>query len=611
MIDNELVYNLRRDLARYSCHSVRLIGQHLLGQQLSDTLDMCDLSWMLALKLSSTKNTHSNMNGSDDDNDGSRRKRTSKRQLQHQSALPRKRMKEPDYFSNMPLETLFEIALQFDDINDLIALCRTQRAFNDNICQNSSFLKQRLRVKDNFRVTEQQWNEYCTKSGEHGMRAYLQVSSALKFLRKSLSDAITNLYDEIAAAQRYQQAYGHTIPQLQQNVEELQQLLSQDWTVNELLNINYMRNGILWNKESLNTFFVLVYFGADPNKVDEDGNNVLQRISTILRTRDLNSSHIHIIEKLIDAGVNINARNHDGNLFLHSAIQSGLLHDLEFFDYVLRITSDNINTKNNDGNTPLHLFATHFTATDDMIGIVKRFLQNQHIDINAQNNRGDTALHLAVSIYYGFFVIKFLYSYKYMTPNATITNNRGNTPVHTAATREFYREFSQLVLPTIIDPTNNPFNIQNNRGQTPLHIAAIEGEPGGINTSLLCGADIDIQDNDGNTPLHLFILQHEDVSGRMAKYVIKLAKKSINLNLQNRSGQTILDAAIQNGYNEKVINALQRLINGEEIYTSDSDDNNSGDDSDGDGDDSDGDDNVIVIDSDGDDNVIVIDSDSD
>lgn len=94
----------------------------------------------------------------------------------------------------------------------------------------------------------------------------------------------------------------------------------------------------------------------------------------------------------------------------------------------------------------------------------------------------------------------------------------------------------------------------------------------------------------------------------MAKYVIKLAKKSINLNLQNRSGQTILDAAIQNDYNEKVINALRRLINGEEIYTSDDSD---GDGDDSDGDDSDGDDNVIVIDSDGDDNVIVIDSDSD
>lgn len=61
-VRDDLIYYLQRDLATYTCRNLRILARHVLGVD-SQTMNKCDLTWLIALQLGrSGKHVH-HMNG--------------------------------------------------------------------------------------------------------------------------------------------------------------------------------------------------------------------------------------------------------------------------------------------------------------------------------------------------------------------------------------------------------------------------------------------------------------------------------------------------------------------------------------------------------------------
>ena len=107
-------------------------------------------------------------------------------------------------------------------------------------------------------------------------------------------------------------------------------------------------------------------------------------LSCVIRScwRDIEKAKA-IIEALIKAGADINAKNKDGNTALHRVSERG---HAKMVEALIKAGAD-INAKNKDGNTALHWVSECGHAD------VVKLLINAGADINAKNKDGDTALH--------------------------------------------------------------------------------------------------------------------------------------------------------------------------------------------------------------------------
>ncbi|MDR2807022.1 MAG: ankyrin repeat domain-containing protein [Puniceicoccales bacterium] len=202
---------------------------------------------------------------------------------------------------------------------------------------------------------------------------------------------------------------------------------------------------------------------------------------------------INEIEALINAGVDINAKNRDGFTPLHLAL---IDNHPEIVKFLLERPEININIRTDalDG-TPLHL-AVIF---DNPPEIVKLLLARPEIDINAIDIFGGTLLHMAAESD-KIEIVEFLLKQSEMDINAK--DGYGDTPLHSAARSGNFEIVEFLLRQPKID-----INIRNNSGKTSLHLAAGYGHSEIV--ELLLGQpeidNINAKDNDGSTPLHLAV----------------------------------------------------------------------------------------------------------
>jgi ankyrin repeat protein len=131
--------------------------------------------------------------------------------------------------------------------------------------------------------------------------------------------------------------------------------------------------------------------------------------------------HVHttIVELLIKAAADINAKDNDGMTPLHLAAYKGHREVAE----LLINAGANVNEKDNNGSTPLH------EAADNGYTAVAELLINAGAEVNAKANYGSTPLHLAAQG--GCTAVAELLINAGAQINAQ--DNNGKTPLHSAA----------------------------------------------------------------------------------------------------------------------------------------------------------------------------------
>ncbi|XP_015778948.1 PREDICTED: serine/threonine-protein phosphatase 6 regulatory ankyrin repeat subunit A-like [Acropora digitifera] len=114
-----------------------------------------------------------------------------------------------------------------------------------------------------------------------------------------------------------------------------------------------------------------------------------------------------------------------------------------------------------------------------------------------------------------------------------ITDNQGNTPLHTS-TRKGLCDISQLLV-----DSGCKINARNDRGQTPLHSAVRGNNVADVEILLKNNAEVNIHNVSGNTPLH--ISTHEG----LCQISQLLVDSGCRINATNSVGETPLHSAVR------------------------------------------------------------------
>ena len=283
-------------------------------------------------------------------------------------------------------------------------------------------------------------------------------------------------------------------------------------------------------------------------------------------------NELPIIEVLLNAGADVDARDTAGDTPLHEARSA----DPTIVRTLLAAGAD-VNALNRDLDTPLHEWARfnsdqsvvlaqilidagadvkarqrhddtalHFAARRDALPVIEVLLE-AGADVDARNYYGETPLHEAASVYPNLAAIEALIA---AGADPQARNAAGETPLHRAR--------NPAVIEVLL-ATGADVDARDNEGETPLHEAAGSGVANQavmIEALLAAGADLEARDEDGNTPLHSVLESDVDVVltelpaelepravGWIMESVDFLIKAGANLEARNGEGNTPLHLA--------------------------------------------------------------------
>ena len=136
------------------------------------------------------------------------------------------------------------------------------------------------------------------------------------------------------------------------------------------------------HKEAISIIDLLMQKGADPNAVDNEGNNALHL--TVAK------EHSERIKGLIDLGIDVNATNNEGKTPLHFAISKVMSKSVKA---LLDGNADPLFV-DKDGKTYLHSLASCRRDSPDYVSIAKSLIE-KGVDINAVDIENKTVIQIA------------------------------------------------------------------------------------------------------------------------------------------------------------------------------------------------------------------------
>lgn len=262
---------------------------------------------------------------------------------------------------------------------------------------------------------------------------------------------------------------------------------------------------------------------------------------------------LELVEPLLQAGVDVNAVNENGNTALHRAVFSS-----ENLHIIQALTGANakLDIQNKDGFTALHIASLLLDDPE-----VVQTLLDAGANPNVISERVGTAAHIAVRM--GFHqTLKCLIGAE---ANLDLPDREGNTALHQAFSPLLKRdcEFEHGVFRHQTAETGYCANLKpadpqsvrailnagasvnalNERGDTPLHYAVLSSKNLAPVLDLIhSGSDVNIPNRDGYTPLHIaaFVLGEEEV-------VKALIEAGADKTVQCKKGHTPLDLAKKYG----------------------------------------------------------------
>ena len=258
---------------------------------------------------------------------------------------------------------------------------------------------------------------------------------------------------------------------------------------------------------------VLLKAGADVNAKDTDGTTPLHSAA-----RDKPSPAV--LDFLLKADVN--AKDADGNTPLHAA--AAFNPSPAVLEILLKAGAD-VNAKDADGSTPLHA-----AARDNPSPAVLEILLKAGADVNAKDKDGDTPLHWAALDDPSPAAFEVLLKAG-ADVNAKTTD--GETPLHAAAAFNSSSAVLEVLLKAGAD-----VNAKNTEGETPLHAAAqFNSSPAVLEVLLKAGADVNAKGVDGTTPLH--VAAEYNSSPAVLEVLLKAGADPRALNFEGKTSHAV------------------------------------------------------------------------
>ena len=168
-----------------------------------------------------------------------------------------------------------------------------------------------------------------------------------------------------------------------------------------------------------------------------------------------------LLKDLLKRGMNVNIRNAEGDTPFHLAAKSVSNNRMK----ILKILLDhgfNINIKNNLGRNALHFLITNYDQS-----IFKLFIENG-IDINAVDNNGVTPLSLAFADDGSYLIYDFIEN----GADLNVKDEKGNYIIHKVLRSDSFNGTSKFNLIKILLKKKVEINVVDEYGNSPLHIAA-------------------------------------------------------------------------------------------------------------------------------------------
>lgn len=256
---------------------------------------------------------------------------------------------------------------------------------------------------------------------------------------------------------------------------------------------------------------ILLESGADVNQQDSDGEGPLHCV-----TQD--SVQYEVMERLLHAGADINCTNKWRRTPLHYCCYGG---ELNKIDLLLKVPGLQVNSQDEDGNTSLHALVTFCEGDPDDDAFWQRGLRmllDANVDANITNQKGQTALHTAAAqeVMSNAALLPFL------NQNANIDLEQQDTVGNNFLHTYIYFEPSEHILQDVLKRKckicsltrpgciKSIINMENNKRETPFEMFLFGSSHCDLET-LQCfvsaGADMNKPNNMGRTPLHRVMLK--------------------------------------------------------------------------------------------------------
>ena len=220
---------------------------------------------------------------------------------------------------------------------------------------------------------------------------------------------------------------------------------------------------------------VLIDAGADIEAKDEEGRSAVFRASI--------SGKCAVVKMLVEAGADVRVTDNKGNTCLHFAARFG---HTEIVRYLVDLPEVDVNHADDVTSTALHCAARQ--KHPDVVKV----LIDAGADIEAQDDDGYSPLFLP-SISGGVDTVKVLLR---AGADVRVTDDTGNTCLMFAAHHGHIETVRTLLcMPEV--GLDNP----GEHGSTALHDAACQGHPDVLQALLDAGADIEAKDAEGRSAL--------------------------------------------------------------------------------------------------------------
>lgn len=287
-------------------------------------------------------------------------------------------------------------------------------------------------------------------------------------------------------------------------------------------------------------FLIMVAFTFKSGYTPTKGNSKIQKIIVSKTPMELAEEATQALQRkdsqtffdLIDKAKDYNLVNSKGDSMLLVAVSLG---DLDSVLKLLALGAD-VNKQNSyTRDTPV--LRSLYTNHDD----ITRLLVEAGANLNLENNYRHSPMFVAVERQKGEFVDLFI------TAGAQAGINSDNL-------FRWVTKRNNLGVLAMLKGGVNP-NVKNEQGNTPLIIAASIGDVEAVRNLLAYRADPNSANNDGNTPL-IYAARYNQpqiIYELMRPYSLVAP---VDVNLQNKQGQTALYWAASRGYEE----AVKRLL---------------------------------------------------
>ncbi|KAN0141605.1 Ankyrin repeat-containing domain protein [Lactarius tabidus] len=319
-------------------------------------------------------------------------------------------------------------------------------------------------------------------------------------------------------------------------------------------------------QNALSVAQILLEYGVDANALDQDHASPLHfasscgglEIMQILLDHDAKANvensrgqtPLHVVSQsecfsrensnvarlLLELGLDVNARDKDGDTPLHFACFHGNFKTA----LVLLDHGAEVNAQNADGQTPLHRVSQSSDYDNDDNPLVAQLMLKRGADVNSRDKDQATPLHLA-SYYSKSQTARVLLDYG---AESEAQNADGQTPLHRTSQGLHYRCDDNFRVPQLLLEHGVDVNARDKDQETPLHSAAYTSRLETIRVLLGYGADVSAKNIRGHTPLHVVSFYTPGTpNDRSLNAVRLLLKHGADVNARDRDQATPLHLA--------------------------------------------------------------------